>query len=118
MTDRKEQRSWGMTDAEWIRELEVAIRDTLEQIKKLEQQARDISGWLSEAGIGPCSIPEGVRQLLQRSDAFRDEVEALRAGLHAYGSHYTNCPASQSLELACTCGYAEMLKDPPAHDRT
>ena len=42
--------------------------------ERLTAQACDISIWLAEAGIGPCPIPEGVKQLLQRSEQLASEV--------------------------------------------
>lgn len=69
-----------LTDA--VDEL-VAIRVERQQDQhakaRLEAQARDISIWLSEAGIGPCTIPEGVRALLQQRDALQEENARLKA---------------------------------------
>ena len=56
-------------------------------VARLVAQAHAISSLLSEAGVGPCSLPEGVRllmndrdQLKEKHPAMLDELETLRAG--------------------------------------
>ena len=42
------------------------------------EQAHAISSLLSEAGVGPCSLPEGVRLLMNDRDRLADALDALR----------------------------------------
>jgi chromosome segregation ATPase len=44
---------------------------------RLEEQARTISVMLSDAGIGPCTIPEGVRQVLNQLEAAQAQIASL-----------------------------------------
>lgn len=65
-----------------------------EEIARLKAQARDISIWLSEAGIGPGPIPEGVRTLLQRTEKAEADLIALRAviaQIQEYAVHKDDC---------------------------
>jgi hypothetical protein len=46
----------------------LALVDALQQqVARLEAQAREVSVALSDAGVGPCTILQGVRALEQRS---------------------------------------------------
>lgn len=44
--------------------------------ERLKAQAREVSVALSDAGIGPCTIPEGVRQLVAEVLALREQQKA------------------------------------------
>lgn len=47
--------------------------------QRLARQAQDISVLLSDAGIGPCPITEGVRTVIQQRDAASRRGDRLRA---------------------------------------
>lgn len=72
-----------LAGGEWVMRKDY---DALEaRLERHEKQARDISLWLGEAGVGACPIPEGVKMLLQERDALaarldlhEDEVTALK----------------------------------------
>lgn len=60
------------------KKLTEVLATTTARAERLERQAVDMSIWLSEAGIGPCPIPEGVKILLQRAEALQQENDTLR----------------------------------------
>ena len=45
---------------------------------KFASQAREISMWLADAGIGAMPIPEGVKTLLQRAEQAEAERDSLK----------------------------------------
>lgn len=57
---------------------------------RLTQQAQDISVLLSDAGIGPGSLPEGVRTLIAQRDAARACVFRSHQGCAFCGTHWVN----------------------------
>lgn len=59
-----------------------AERDEAERdYPRLQAQAMAISEMLGEAGIGPCTIPEGVRLLIAAKEAAEATIASLRAVL-------------------------------------
>jgi chromosome segregation ATPase len=55
------------------------LEEADQKLERHIKQAHDISHLLSEAGIGPCPIPEGVHQLLTRAESSERELAALKA---------------------------------------
>jgi len=72
-------------------------------VYRLVTQARAISRLLSEAGIGPCTIPEGVRLLLNRAE----EAESALAAVRAEGEAERNALKAQ-LDAISEDGTAEL----------
>jgi hypothetical protein len=70
-----------MESADRIEALLVDLQQVEARITRLAAQARDISTWLAEFGIGPCPIPEGVKQLGHRAEQAEAQIAALREAL-------------------------------------
>lgn len=70
-----------------IAEIGLTLRANLEtadeQLVRLKEQARSISVRLTDAGIGPMTIPEGVTALVHRAEAAEARCARLAAALEA-----------------------------------
>ena len=66
------------------------------------EQAHAISSLLSEAGVGPCSLPEGVRLLMNDRDRLADALAALREQRCETCQHndYGDCALTLHVEVS------------------
>lgn len=86
------------------------LRKERDDIERLRSQAVEISTMLAEAGVGSCTLPEGVHALQARAEQAESSLRSMREALQ-HAKHPAGCPKGvgvgwyrPAFDAVCNCG--------------